>query len=67
MKRGRVLAGLATTGVLILTLTACTDGRTGDRGQQEQSSAGRGLIGVAMPTKTSERWIDDGNNFHAKL
>ncbi len=25
------------------------------------------LIGVAMPTKTSERWIDDGNNVKAKL
>ena len=67
MKSGRVLAGLATTGVLILTLAACTDGRGGDQGRQEPSDSGRGLIGVAMPTKTSERWIDDGNNVKAKL
>ena len=25
------------------------------------------LIGIAMPTKTSERWIDDGNNVSKKL
>ena len=25
-------------------------------------SAAEGLVGIAMPTKTSARWIDDGNN-----
>ncbi len=23
---------------------------------------GKGLVGVSMPTKSSARWIDDGNN-----
>jgi putative multiple sugar transport system substrate-binding protein len=67
VKRGRVLAGLATVGALVLTLAACTNGGPDGDAPQEQSSAGRGLIGVAMPTKTSERWIDDGNNVKAKL
>lgn len=67
MLRGRALAGLATMGALILTLAACTDGGPDDQNEPEPSGAGRGLIGVAMPTKTSERWIDDGNNVKAKL
>src|SRR6187549_1499975 len=26
------------------------------------SAQGKGLIGISMPTKSSARWIDDGNN-----
>ena len=59
-----MLAGLVPASVLILTLAACTDGPNDDK---DQDSTGPGLIGVAMPTKTSERWIDDGNNVKAKL
>ncbi|HEY7645591.1 MAG TPA: sugar ABC transporter substrate-binding protein, partial [Hyphomicrobiales bacterium] len=25
-------------------------------------AAGKGSIGISMPTKSSARWIDDGNN-----
>lgn len=68
MSRGRVLAALVTTGAMILTLAACTDEPAGGQDPPEQSGgAGRGLVGVVMPTKTSERWIDDGNNVKAKL
>ena len=68
MVRGRVLTGLATMAALVLALSAaCTNGGADGDGQPDQSGAGRGLIGVAMPTKTSERWIDDGNNVKAKL
>ena len=30
-------------------------------------AADRGLVGIAMPTKSSARWIDDGNNVVAAL
>jgi putative multiple sugar transport system substrate-binding protein len=45
---------------LMLGLAACG----GDSGA---ASDGKGTIGVAMPTKSSERWIDDGNNIKAQL
>jgi len=69
INRRRVLAGFAATTALALSLTACGGGRAGagsDASAQPGSNAGA-LIGVAMPTKTSERWIDDGNNVKAKL
>jgi putative multiple sugar transport system substrate-binding protein len=69
INRRRMLAGLAATAALTLSLSACGGGRAGaggDTSAEPGSNAGA-LIGVAMPTKTSERWIDDGNNVKAKL
>ena len=70
INRRRVLAGFAATTALALSLTACGGGGRagagGDSSAAPGSNAGA-LIGVAMPTKTSERWIDDGNNVKAKL
>jgi putative multiple sugar transport system substrate-binding protein len=68
INRRRLLAGFAATTALALSLTACGGGRAagGDSSAAPGSNAGA-LIGVAMPTKTSERWIDDGNNVKAKL
>jgi putative multiple sugar transport system substrate-binding protein len=68
INRRRVLAGFAATTAIALSLTACGGGRAagGDSSAAPGSNAGA-LIGVAMPTKTSERWIDDGNNVKAKL
>ena len=31
------------------------------------SAADKGMIGVSMPTKSSARWIDDGNNMVKQL
>lgn len=33
----------------------------------QQAAAGGGKVGVAMPTKSSERWIRDGNNMKDQL
>ncbi|MEV7975881.1 multiple monosaccharide ABC transporter substrate-binding protein [Streptomyces sp. NPDC086519] len=53
-----LIAGAAS---LALTLSAC--GQSSDGGSKESSgSAKGGTIGIAMPTKSSERWINDGNN-----
>ncbi len=56
----RKLLTTATAAALMLGLAACG----GDSGA---ASDGKGTIGVAMPTKSSERWIDDGNNIKAQL
>jgi putative multiple sugar transport system substrate-binding protein len=45
---------------LAMSLAACGGG--GDSG-----SGDKGTIGVAMPTKSSERWIADGNNIKKQL
>ncbi|MEW1771942.1 multiple monosaccharide ABC transporter substrate-binding protein [Streptomyces sp. NPDC086777] len=53
-----LIAGAAS---LALTLSAC--GQSSEGGSKEDSgSAKGGTIGIAMPTKSSERWINDGNN-----
>lgn len=47
--------------VLALGLTACSgDGAGSGSGDSGEAGEGSGLIGVAMPTQTSERWIADG-------
>jgi putative multiple sugar transport system substrate-binding protein len=64
-----MMAGIAATAALTLSLSACGGGRAGagsDAPAEPGSNAGA-TIGVAMPTKTSERWIDDGDNVKAKL
>lgn len=57
-----VTAGLA----LALTATAC--GSSEKTVDKKAGAAGAGsLIGVTMPTKSSQRWIDDGNNLKSAL
>ncbi len=36
-------------------------------GLRAASAADKGLIGVSMPEKTTQRWIDDGNNMAKQL
>jgi len=63
---------LAATGaVLALTLTACSGGGAGastdDAGAEGGGGEDGGLVGVAMPTETSERWINDGDAVKSQL
>jgi putative multiple sugar transport system substrate-binding protein len=55
----RLIATLAGA-ALALSLTACGNSASG-------GSSDKGTIGVAMPTKSSERWIADGNNIKKQL
>lgn len=41
--------------VLMFGLTACAGG-------DSSGSSSKGTVGIAMPTKSSERWVGDGNN-----
>ncbi|MER6633062.1 multiple monosaccharide ABC transporter substrate-binding protein [Streptomyces sp. NPDC000987] len=59
--RRAALAAMAGAASLALTLTAC--GQNSEGGSKEdKGSAKGGTIGIAMPTKSSERWISDGKN-----
>jgi putative multiple sugar transport system substrate-binding protein len=69
MKRRSALAVFGAG--LALTLAACGGGGAGSgtSGGDSTESANPAdiTVGVAMPTKTSERWIADGNNVKAGL
>ncbi|MFI2434305.1 multiple monosaccharide ABC transporter substrate-binding protein [Streptomyces sp. NPDC018693] len=56
--RRDALAALAGAASLTLTLTAC--GKNSE-GSAESSSKG-GTVGIAMPTRSSERWLTDGKS-----
>ncbi|NTW39670.1 MAG: sugar ABC transporter substrate-binding protein [Cellulomonadaceae bacterium] len=60
----RKFAAVAAGMTLALTLAACGGGGAGSTDDSTDAGSGDsaegGLIGVAMPTETSERWIADG-------
>lgn len=58
MNSKKILFAAATLAVGALTLSGCAGNAGGGEGGGE---GGGGLIGVAMPTKSSERWIQDGD------
>ncbi|CDK00683.1 Multiple sugar-binding periplasmic receptor ChvE [Microbacterium sp. C448] len=61
MKAKKILVAAVAAGALLLTSCAGTGGGSGE------GEGGGGLIGVAMPTKSSERWIQDGDAVKAAL
>ena len=66
MKARKLLIGIAAVG-LATSLAACSGGRGGAGTEPEAGDNEGALVGIAMPTQTSERWIDDGNNVVAQL
>ncbi|MBA0052557.1 sugar ABC transporter substrate-binding protein [Streptomyces sp. AJS327] len=57
----RALAALAAAALLTCSLAACgQEAKGGSRYQQDEGKGG--TVGLAMPTKSSERWIADGRN-----
>ncbi|UMP04498.1 multiple monosaccharide ABC transporter substrate-binding protein [Amycolatopsis sp. EV170708-02-1] len=61
------LATLAVAVGLGAALTACGSSEKTVDQQAAAGGAAGGLVGVTMPTKSSERWIHDGNNIKAAL
>ncbi|MFF4754088.1 multiple monosaccharide ABC transporter substrate-binding protein [Streptomyces sp. NPDC002514] len=59
--RSSALAAVAGAASLALALSACGQNSEGGSKEDKGSSKG-GTIGIAMPTKSSERWIADGAN-----
>ena len=67
MKFTRGIAAVAAAG-LVLTLSACgSSQKTADQTAAPGASAAGALVGVTMPTKSSERWIHDGDNVKSAL
>ncbi|WP_181433521.1 multiple monosaccharide ABC transporter substrate-binding protein [Curtobacterium sp. MCPF17_031] len=67
MKKRRIVAGAAALG-LALSLAACSAGGRASTDNGGGSTDNKGaLVGVAMPTKVSERWIKDGNAVKSDL
>lgn len=62
----KIAIGIAAVG-LAFSLAACSGGRGGTSDSASSGSSKGALIGVAMPTKSSERWIKDGNAVKAGL
>lgn len=70
MKKHRILGAVAAAGVVALLATGCGRGGTAEPaasdGAQEPGGSGQ-IVGVAMPTQQSERWIADGDNVRSQL
>ena len=65
MKKRVILASLA-VGAMVASLVGCAP--ASNPGAVGAEGAGQGgLIGVAMPTKSSERWIKDGDAIKKQL
>ncbi|MYR43672.1 multiple monosaccharide ABC transporter substrate-binding protein [Streptomyces sp. SID5910] len=63
--RRAALAAVASAATLALTLTAC--GQDSEGGSDDKGGGEGATIGIAMPTKSSERWIADGANVEKEL
>ena len=65
----RKILAVAAAAALALSLSACgrDTGTPATGGSGSSAAAVKGTIGVAMPTKTSERWIKDGENIKKQL
>ncbi|SEH02820.1 putative multiple sugar transport system substrate-binding protein [Nonomuraea solani] len=69
MRLGRI-GGVVSAIALAATMTACgSSTKTVDAEASTSAAAGNAgaLIGVTMPTKSSERWIHDGDNVKEQL
>ncbi|WP_407564625.1 multiple monosaccharide ABC transporter substrate-binding protein [Streptomyces sp. 184] len=64
--RAAHLRAAAALSALALALTACGQDSEGGSDEKKDSAEG-GTIGIAMPTKSSERWIADGENMVAEF
>ena len=52
---------------MVVSLAACSSGSSSSSSSDGAAAGDGGLIGVAMPTKSSERWIADGNSIKEQL
>ena len=53
--------------IMILLLMVCLAATATFAEGQKDSSGSKGYIGVAMPTQSSQRWIQDGGNMKEQL
>lgn len=53
--------------VLAIALVGCSGDAGSDGGESSEGGEDTKTVGIAMPTKSSERWVDDGNNMVEQL
>lgn len=64
----RKLYAVGAAGALTLSLAACSDGGAGGGGGGNTDAAGTECnVGISMPTRSLERWINDGEGLETKL
>ena len=66
MKFKKIAVGIVALGVAV-SLAACSGGGRPGSGSSGSTNNKGALVGVAMPTKVSARWIADGNAVKADL
>jgi putative multiple sugar transport system substrate-binding protein len=66
VKKSVILASLA-AGAMVASLVGCAPSNNAAGANGADGAGQGGLIGVAMPTKSSERWIKDGDNIKKQL
>ncbi|WP_144713149.1 multiple monosaccharide ABC transporter substrate-binding protein [Curtobacterium pusillum] len=67
MMKRKIVAGVAALGIAIALAGCSAGGRASTDGGGSSSDNKGALVGVAMPTKVSERWIKDGNAVKSDL
>ncbi|MEV0220549.1 multiple monosaccharide ABC transporter substrate-binding protein [Streptomyces sp. NPDC050704] len=65
--RKAALSAIAAAASLALTLSACGQDSEGGSEGSDKADAKGSTVGIAMPTKSSERWIADGANVEKNL
>ena len=61
------LEAVFTAATMVATMAACGDAeKTADKEAASGDTAGA-LVGITMPTRSSERWIHDGDNLKKQL
>jgi putative multiple sugar transport system substrate-binding protein len=59
----RAILSIVAASAMVVGLAACSSGDSGSG----DGGGDKGLVGVAMPTKSSERWINDGDAVKEQL
>ena len=69
LRRTKIVAAVAGAALLLTVVSACSSTRTGgtDTASGGTTAAAGGLIGIAMPTKSLERWNKDGAHLEELL
>ncbi|MDR1018517.1 MAG: substrate-binding domain-containing protein [Lachnospiraceae bacterium] len=62
----KILSILLVAAMSVTLLAGCTPKKSGGDSGTDKKASGK-TIGVAMPTQSSERWINDGKNMKEKL
>jgi putative multiple sugar transport system substrate-binding protein len=63
----RKIIALTTATLALTAMSGCGRSSTSNDAKSGVTGGTKGTIGVAMPTKTSERWIKDGNYVKSQL